>query len=395
MLNGGQAQVAIESACILAESGYEVLYFAACGPVDQRLKRDGIEVMCLDQHDILSDPNRHRAALRGLWNRKVATALHEVCAAADPTSTVLHCHGFAKALSPSIGPTLTHGPIRSVFTMHEFFLACPNGGFYDYQKDEICTRRALGVSCLTTNCDVRHIGHKGWRVARQMVVKKYAGMPSGLSDIIYISNLQKKIMSPYFGNKTRLHYVPNPMSSSGSAVNASANSIFLFIGRLSPEKGACLFAEAARKAGVPAVFVGDGSEREAVLSINPDATVTGWLDREEVADWIGRARCVVFPSVWYETFGLVAYEALFRQVPVICGTWNAAAEAVEDCRNGLLFQTPDSDALAESITALKNPDHPVFSGITSSKFIATAPLDHLARLVEVYEGLLDRSSWGL
>ena len=180
-VNGGQAKVAIDSARLLADAGIAVTFFAATGPVSPLLSHDRIEVICLDQHTILSDPNRLRAMRTGLWNRAALRALSAEMARHDPARTILHCHGWAKALSPSVGRALTGGRMPVLYTMHEYFLACPNGGFYDYRRKEICTRRALGLSCLTTNCDLRHASHKAWRVARGAVLNGPGRMPRGRS----------------------------------------------------------------------------------------------------------------------------------------------------------------------------------------------------------------------
>jgi glycosyltransferase involved in cell wall biosynthesis len=388
-INGGQAKVAIRSARMLAEAGREVTFFAASGPVDAGLDHPRIRTVCLGQADILSEPRRAAAARRGLWNGRAARELRAICAAADPDDTVVHCHGFAKALSPSIGPVLTGGPLAAVFTMHEYFLACPNGGFFDFRRNEICTRRPLGAACLATNCDVRHLSHKVWRVARQAATWTAGRMPSGLTDVIYISELQRKVMQPHLGPRTQLHHVPNPTPVDGGAVAARANDVFLFVGRLSPEKGCTLFAEAARMAGARAVFAGDGPERGRILATNPEAVVTGWLGPDEVQEWIGRARCLVFPSLWYECQPLAPMEALARGVPVVTGTWNAAAEVVEHGATGLLVETASARAFAEAIEALARDDHPVFAAIPGHPVPLTSDEAHLRRLTEVYASLLD------
>ena len=383
-INGGQAKVAIESARALSRRGFEVEFLAACGPVDPDLERDGVRVTCLEQSDILSDPNRGRAIVRGIWNAPAARALRAACDASCPRGTVVHCHGFAKALSPAIGPVLWGSGVPAVYTMHEFFLACPNGGFYDYRRGEICRRRALGASCLSVNCDVRNGAHKAWRVARQTVAAGRGGLPRRLGDVITISALQIEVMRPYLSPRTRVHHVPNPVPRTGVRVDAGANDVFLHVGRLSPEKGCRVFAEAARRAGVRAVFVGEGPERAAIEAANPDALVTGWLDGAAVRGWMERARCVVFPSLWYETFGLVAYEALEMGVPVIAGAWSAAAEAIEPGATGLLVDEPGPGPLAAAIAELARPDHPVFERIPRATPFTVSQDEHVDRLLEVY-----------
>lgn len=338
-INGGQTKVAIETATGLAARNIQVTYFAACGPVDEQLNVPGITVHCLDQKDILDEPSRLTAMTRGLWNRQAARALRKLLADHDPATTLVHAHGFAKALSPAIGPVLTGSGLPHLFTMHEYFLACPNGGFYDYQAHEICTRKPLGMDCLTTNCDVRKPVHKYWRVARQVALQTAGNMPRGLENIAYISQTELTAMADYLPASAKLHHLPNPISvDQGPRVAAEENDAFVFVGRLNPEKGCVDFAKAAKAAGVRAVFVGDGQEREAILAANPDAEITGWVTPAGVETWLAQARALVLPSLWYETFGLVAYEGLAKGVPCIVGDWNAAAEAVTNRETGLVYE---------------------------------------------------------
>ena len=382
-VSGGQAKVAIDSACLLAEAGIDVHFFAATGPVAPQLERTGITVHCLDQHVILDDPERLRAIRRGLWNGQAAASLRALCAQFDPRDTVLHGHGYAKALSPAVGPVLAKGPLKSVFTMHEYFLACPNGGFYDYQRGEICHRKPLGLSCLATHCDMRNPAHKAWRVLRGWIAARPGMLPGGLRDVICISHTQRRVMKPYLPQDVRLHQVDNPVASGLPAVDAARNKTLVFVGRLSPEKGALHLAIAARKTGFPVVFVGDGPEAPAILAANPEATITGWLRPEEVQTHLATARALVFPSLWYEGQPLAPIEALLRGIPVICGRWCAAAETVSDGVNGVIYDDPTPDALARALRRL--PQDPFDPQSLSDR---VAPARHLARLREVYETVL-------
>ena len=389
-INGGQAKVAIRSARLLAEAGIDVTFFAACGPVAPELDHKKINTICLGQKDILSEPNRAHAAVRGIWNRSAAKSLDEACSTLDSRSTLIHCHGFAKALSPSIGPIIVSNRIASVYTMHEYFLACPNGGFYDFNRNEICKRSPLGASCLVTNCDVRSGGHKLWRVARQLVARSFGRLPTGLTDIIYLSQTQLAAIHAYLPQDAILHHVPNPTAAPRATVAANENHAFLYVGRLSPEKGCRLLAEAAMKVDADVVFVGDGPERAAIEARNPKALVTGWLPPAGVQDWLMKARCLVFPSLWYECQPLVPMEALAMGVPVITGSWSAGAEVVEDGKTGLHLAEPTTECLARAIAALMSSGHPVFETICNHEPPLVTDDIHLGRLLEVYSQVLNR-----
>lgn len=386
-VNGGQAKVAIDSAKLLADEGRRVVFFAGTGPVSDTLTHENIEVVCLDGQTLAEATNRAGAAIKGLWNRDAARALGDTIEKLDPKSTVLHCHGWSKALSPSIGPQLASSALPVIYTMHEYFLACPNGGFYDYQSREICTRKALSLSCTMTNCDVRHWSHKAWRVARSTVAKTVGRLPSGLTHVAYISKLQKQVMEPYLSKDATLHYVPNPVAYEGPSVDWRANDDLLFVGRLSAEKGGRLFAQAARQVEAKAVFIGDGDERAALEAEFPEFEFTGWLSESEVADRLARARALVFPSLWYECQPLVPMEALLRGVPVVTGAWTAAAESVDHGRSGIVVQSRDADAFAEGIRALDTLD--AFDSTALADLVS--PQNHVARLCEIYDGMLARA----
>ncbi|SLN26814.1 GDP-mannose-dependent alpha-mannosyltransferase [Falsiruegeria litorea R37] len=383
-VNGGQAKVAIDSALLLAQAGVQVVFFAASGKADPKLSHDNIRTVCLGQHTLADNPSRLNAMTTGLWNRAGLRALKLEVAKLDPARTVIHCHGWAKALSPSIGRVLALGRLPVLYTMHEYFLACPNGGFYDYRQQEICKRRPLSLSCLSVNCDARHGSHKVWRVARSALARGPGHIPRGLTDVAYISQTQLHAMRPSLPDSTRLHSLPNPVEVGGPKVDATQNKAFVFVGRFSPEKGALQFAKAAQVAGVEAVFVGDGPDAHDIRNANPDARITGWLDNVQVQAELGLARALVFPSQWYECQPLVPIEALLRGVPVVCGGWTAAAEVVQDGVNGVVHQTRTVETLAESLRRVQQISH--FDSDELAQDVS--PVRHVSRLIEIYDGML-------
>jgi len=392
-INGGQAEMAIESALQLRRRGLDVCFIAGAGPVDQRLIDQGVECHEVGEHDILSDPNRLRAMSSGIWNFRAARVLSECLARRDAQSTIVHVHGWAKALSPSIGPVLTRSDAAHVYTLHDYFLGCPNGGFYDYRKNEICTRKALGLDCLVTRCDSRALSHKAWRVARQTVLRVSSRMPGHLREIIYLAPEQLSILGPYLPAKARKHHLANPAGPQlRRRVPVERNSLFLFIGRLSPEKGAIVAAKAARLAGVSIAFCGDGRSREDVRRANPDAQMLGWLPKHELGGWMARARCLVFPSLWYEGYPLVVADALRVGLPVIVSKASVAASSISDGVNGVHVAAGDVDAWAGAMNRLKSDE--LAQAFGRAAYRAGKQLldydEYMSRLLAIYEGALLR-----
>ncbi|MBK8173811.1 MAG: glycosyltransferase family 4 protein [Rhodospirillales bacterium] len=356
-INGGLAKVAIESAIGLASRGHRVFYFAAVAPVEARLYEAGVDVICLDQPDLLNDDSALRAATRGIWNRAAAERLSALLNTLDPSQTILHVHGWAKALSPSIGRVIARTPVPTVHTIHEYFLACPNGAFFNYRQQSNCPLTPLSAACVSTNCDVRAYRHKAFRVVRQAALWWLGGMPSGIRHFICISDLQRQVIQPYLPPQANIYSVANPISvEDRGPANPEHNDTYLFVGRLSAEKGAILFAEAARQTGLKAVFVGAGGEADHIRGIFPSAELHGWLPPDQVLATMRGARALVFPSLWYECQPLTTFESLANGIPVIVSDNCAGREAVRDGETGLWFPSRDVNALADVMQRLTDAD---------------------------------------
>ena len=352
-INGGQSKVAIESALGLAGRGHRVTYFASVGPADERLAAAGIEVVCVNQLDINTAPNWLAFLPQYMWNREAAARLRGVISGMDLENSVVHVHAFAKAVSPAIGPVLAASPVPSVYTMHEFFLVCPNGGFYDYQTAQTCERKPLSLSCITCNCNSRTYAHKLLRVGRQLLIN-HGGLHRAFSDVIMISALQQQVSQPYMPKGVTYHRVDNPVDVADPGPKPGAGKDFLFVGRVSREKGIEHFCEAARLAGIEAVIAGDGPLIDDLKARYPEAKFLGWQKPDQVMALMRDARALVFPSVWYEGQPLTVFEALAMGTPVIVSDVCAGREAVNDGRNGLWFETANSASLASALDKLKD-----------------------------------------
>lgn len=390
-INGGQAKVAIESALGLAARGHRVTLFAAMGPIDPRLAPAGIRVVCLDQDDITTPKNPLAFAARAIWNAPAAAALAAELGRYAAGGTLVHVHAFAEALSPSIGQALRDAGHPCLYTMHEFFLVCPTGGFYDYQAGEICRRRPMSAACIATDCDARSYPRKVARMVRHIGLSQVARLPALFEHIVTISELQESVIRPFLPAGTVMHRVDNPISLAQPPLREGPPGDFLFVGRISTEKGAPIFAEAARRAGVRAVFVGDGPNRAELAARYPEAVMLGWRDPAGVAAMMRSARALVFPSIWYEGQPLTVLEALACGTPVVVSDACAGREAVIDGETGYWFRSGDPDALAAHLRHLGDDMLATRMGRAAHARYWTAPLtldSHLDRLTAVYETVM-------
>lgn len=136
---------------------------------------------------------------------------------------------------------------------------------------------------------------------------------------------------------------------------SEAGSDIIFVGWLSEEKGAFLFAEAATKVGLVPTFVGGGPLAEELALRFPTARLLGWQSEAKVQAIMRAAKALVFPSLWYEGQPLTVLEAKALGVPVIVADQCAGRDEIEDGVTGLWFKSGDVDDLSRALVALADP----------------------------------------
>lgn len=392
-VQGGASRVAIDEALALRALGLDVTFLGAVGPVDPALTAAGIRTVCLHQPQLLDGAREPAALLQALWNSAALRATRSVLGSLDPRQTVVHLHGYTKALTTTPVVAARKAGFAVVCTLHDFFAACPNGAFYDYRQQAPCTLRALGPACLSTNCDKRHASHKAYRVARGMVQRHAARFPRAVREYITLSEQSARLLRPYLPRDAQFHALANVIDvACDPPVEVGGNDHLVAVGRLDAEKGVMHAVTAARQAGLDIVFVGDGPLRAEVEAAG--GRVTGWLSAPDVRREVERARCLVFPSLWYETYGLVVDEAAARGVPSIVSDISAAAERVAHGDTGWVFPSGDIQALQRCMAQTRDDNGLRRTGLAAYHRYWCNPSDpavHAQHLAVIYDRALTRN----
>jgi glycosyltransferase involved in cell wall biosynthesis len=396
-VRGGADRIVFDCAAGLAARGYKVVLFAGMGPVAPELEQNpGIEVVCANLPGLRQDSNRVAAFLRGIWNRPAATALRRVLQRFDPNETVVHVHLYMGALSPSVPHTACAMGFKTVLTLHDYFLTCPNGAYFVFPESRVCQCRPLSTACLATHCDSRTRLHKPWRVLRGFIQARAARLPQRLSALIAVSEISRQTIQRHLPENAALEVVPNVVSvARRPRSDVVKNQNYVFSGRLEDYKGPHLLAQAGALTGLPVVFCGAGPMETRLRRMIPQARFTGWLGPAQLDHELRTARAFVFPSIVPETFGLSAAEALAHGLPVIASAGTAAREFVKDGVNGLLFAPGSVEDLAAKMRLLADPALATRLSENAYRGYWAAPLSlnrHLDRLEKIYHRLVAQPS---
>lgn len=350
---GGASQIACLTARILDGAGYNVVYFGGCGPVRDDLA--GIRTVVVRDKPFLQSESKASGAIEGLHSRASYEALSTLLKEFDPPDTVVHVHGWTHNLSSSIFDACADLGFKVVITVHEYFLACPNGGFYDYQRNEICHRRPLPASCVTCNCDKRSYAQKLYRVVRTL--RQNRSVVRASPKLCYLSPFVYGILRDAGIADEDPTFLPNPILAPDdyAPIEPSKRRGYLFVGRFDPEKNPRLFCEAVTRLGLQGTMCGSGPQLDSLKAEYPNVEFLGWCNKEQLEGQFRSHKALVMTSSWYEASPLVCLEAMFAGgipsvVPSTCG----AVDYVKDGDNGTWFENGDVGSLCSAIGRMEN-----------------------------------------
>lgn len=347
---GGASKVAIDTARLLNENGLNVYFFSAVNKIEENI--EGITYISTNQDEVLKEKNRIKGAINGIYNFKAKRELKKLLEKLNPENTIIHVHGWTKALSSSVFLLLNKMKFKIVITVHDYFLSCPNGGFFNYNENTICRFKPMSIKCLKCNCDSRNYLFKIYRVIRQIVQNRV--IKKIKANAIYISDFSKNKIDNKYVKEWNNIIIANPAGFEKSDITQYINDKFIFIGRVSKEKGIELYCEAIEKTNSKGIVIGEGPLREELERKYKNIEFYGWRKKEEIKEELLKSRALVFASLWYETMGLTAIEAHSLGIPVIVGDECCTAQYIENNKNGLIYKMGDLQDLCKKIEILKD-----------------------------------------
>ncbi len=387
--SGGAEKVALESARGLAEAGADVTYVqGVSGPADALLDHGRIRRIDLGLPDVWA-LGAVRAAATGIWHATAAERLADALSGLPARPDVVHLHQWTRSLSPSVFPVLSGSGAPVIVTLHDYFLACPNGVYYRFDTAEPCALAPLSAACIAAPCDARSRLHKLVRVARTATLRQV--LRGRRLHVVHVCDASRRRMGELLAGCDLTHHrVDNPVRmADGPAAEPAAGDAIAYVGRLTREKGADILAVAAPAARLKALFIGSGPlERD--LRARPGVEVIGWQAPEAVWTILRRrARALAAPSRWYETGPLTVYEALAAGIPVIASERSGASEKVRDGQTGFVV-APELGPLTGAFTALRDDARAAALGASARARFRQTPNDlaaHAAALLGVYAGI--------
>ena len=188
-------------------------------------------------------------------------------------------------------------------------------------------------------------------------------------------------------------------NNENTAVNNNDNAVsplhYLYVGRLTEEKGLKVLLAAFAENQLPLVIVGTGPLADVVTVYTAkykNITYKGEQKKKQIVELLDHAKALIFPSLWYETFGMVVIEAFSRGIPVITSNHGNMKNLVTDQYNGLTFNVGSSEDLSKTVSEFEQMDHSkknVFRQNARTTYVSNySPERNFQQLLDIYKAAI-------
>lgn len=302
---------------------------------------------------------------------------------------IVHSHELYPLLTPWLFPLCARAGVPVVHSCYDFRITCPIATHHDGAT--VCTRcidRGAHQAVLG-NC--RNSLPESAAFALRHALAQRQDLYTHVSRFIVLTDFSRDWLHRHAAipldrisvNECAIPAAPDP-------VDPAPGGYFAFAGRFVPEKGLDVLIAAARLSGLPIHVAGPaGSDPAPLIAQGVPVTITD--GPASLAAVYRGARALVVPSLWFETFAIVAAEAMAHGVPVIASRIGALQDTVREGVTGLHFSPGDAADLARQMRRLW--DDPALCrqlGAAGHADVRTRFNEdaHFGRLVAAYEAAL-------
>ena len=320
-----------------------------------RISREGgltVEEFSRHSRDLRPDlMGKAQAFFSGLYSKSAVRDFDRTLDTVKPD--IVHAHELYPLISPWILKRCVERGVPVAFTCYDYRMTCPV--VTHFHKGRLCLRCQNGKEwwAVLKNCRGNIFESLAYGL-RNWVARTNRLFLDNVSQFIVLCDFSKQWLVNEVGiDPERVSINPCSVQYPEESSDPSKGEYIAFAGRFVPEKGVELLLEAARRLKIPVKLAGDSPTHPAIRNGDLVECVMT-RGKEELAKFYREARIVASPSIWYETFGLVAAEAMSHGIPVVAPRFGALQSTVKDGVSGLLFEMNNVDDLTEKISTIWN-----------------------------------------
>lgn len=313
-----------------------------------------------------------KAGVQSIYNKTSAAIVRKEISSFMPD--IVHVHNFFFTASPSVLIEAYKLNVPVVVTLQNYRLICSNALLLRNNKVcELCIHQVFPLYGVRYKC-YHHSAIQSAAVGMMGTVHKLIGTWQTKVDryIVPAEFIKQRLANSSLKLPTaKVDVKRNFVEDPGMSNLNSRQSFFLFIGRLSKEKGVYTLLECfSELPHAQLVIAGDGPEREALIKQFGhlgNVQFKGHVDKPGIMRLLKACKASIFPSLWYEGLPLSIVEALATGTPVIASSLGAMQEMIQHSENGFLFEPGNHQQLRDLVISMsENADESLYTGAYES-----------------------------
>lgn len=346
---GGAENIAYNTYEILKNNGFEV-YFWACN------KKPFFDKTYPYIKDFTKYDSSFLNYFSWYYNNRAKKDFQKFINLVNPD--IIHLHNFISYLSPSILDCCKNIP--TIVTLHDTSIVCPAVKLL-YKNKKLCTeikcQKNKYFNCIFNNCAPGGFEANLRKTLRAYLlhdklkyIDKFISPSDSLKSLMLNAQIgigQDKIVTiNNFLTKEELKTIPNYKNE----------GYFLFVGRLSKEKGIHYLLEAMKDVPqkIKLKIVGMGPEENKLKQYVEEYNLNnieflGFKNRTEIKNLYQNCISTILPCNWFENFPTTNMESFINGKPVIASNIGGIPEQVEHNKTGLLFEPANVEQLKNCI----------------------------------------------
>jgi len=374
---GGSVSAFFETVELLQKHGHEVRFFSM---QDTHNELTPDSVFFAKHFDLRSGGflNKLRALTKIFYNRDAVEQLDRMLQ--DYKPDVAHVHNIYHYLTPGIFTVLKKHNIPIVFKLSDYHAICPNYKLFAHGKiDNSCKDKKYYK--LFFNKSINNSWSESFAAMIEGYINNWFGSYDKVDIFTAPSEFMKNLCIEYGIPADKIVVLRNVLNFDKYQIepNLKKEKIFLYMGRLSEEKGLKVAIDAVKilkKSGEfdewKFVMAGKGPcesrLKKYVSQNNLDDVIefVGFVQKgsPEWTQLMQKSAVSILPSLWYDNSPIAISESMAFGVPVIVSDAGGTKEMITDAKSGFVFESGNSVNLAQKMKRfIANPDLSVQMGV--------------------------------
>ncbi|HLV14586.1 MAG TPA: glycosyltransferase [Xanthomarina sp.] len=272
---------------------------------------------------------------------------------------IIHVHNIFYTASPSVLKAAKKRNIPVVMTLHNYRLLCPGALFL--RDSKVCTK------CKNISLPYHGIKHKCFQDSyiKSALLASFIGYnnmtktwTNNIDKFIVLTPFIKKLItdSSLNINDENIIVKPNSTDDLFDVNGIIRENRYLFIGRLSKEKGVETLIDAFNK--MPDIQLDVIGEGDLLYTLKNEAKQNikfhGKQNKMFIKNQLNKVKALIFPSIWYEGLPNTLIEAFSTGTPVLASNIDNINDIVISGYNGETFIPNNSEDLIKIVLEFSN-----------------------------------------